>query len=274
MSSARSLKPALDICPCFNLFSPTPTLTPLLVLSCYNKCIMTLQSHAQIDPPHAVNLAPLPRAQPQTNPASLLSHTTTPVARSRKSTNKYTQKNNRYRDRLREASSSKLLIAKARSANHTYVSKAKAAFLRLKRDQIWAICEERRSVASAELEKCCRQHSVLSMYWYAVIVSVIVINSYRIHSGIHWVQKARVTDPNQDWPSINQVLISEGLTNKQLANFNPESKPGNSPEWDVDLTKYQESTPSHTERKGRHQSWSQQRRHQPHYNLRSTINTI
>lgn len=197
---------------------------------------------------------------PSTNatPAALPPPASSSASRSRTSTNKFTQKNNKYRDKLRALPNSKLLVVKARSANNTYISKAKAALLELKREQIDAIHEDMRDAARAKLKKLCRQHSILSMYLHAILVYDSADNNCRIYQEIHWVQKARKIDRDHKWPTINQILISEGLTADQLDNFDPDSKPGGSPQWDVDLCAYQGSAQPNSQEISKPQSLPEQ----------------
>ena len=105
---------------------------------------------------------------------------------------------------------------------------------------MWDLCDEKRRIARTELEQCCRQHSVLSMYSHQP-ASNKSTNTRRIHLGIHWVQKARKTVPKGNWPSISEILRKEGITRKQLDGFRPETKPGSIPEWDVDLAKFRDT---------------------------------
>lgn len=103
-------------------------------------------------------------SQPQQLSSSTSSPPLAPSFRERKSTNKYTQKNNRYRDRLRTTEGYKLAIVKAKTANNTYISKAKAAVLRAKEVELLNLPEENQRLAKVEIGRRCRQHSVLSMY--------------------------------------------------------------------------------------------------------------
>jgi len=86
------------------------------------------------------------------------------VHRERKSTNKYTQKNNRYRDNLKALEGYKLAVAKARAANNTYICRAKAAFINTKRVELSRLPEEAQHEAYNAIQRLSRQHSVLSMY--------------------------------------------------------------------------------------------------------------
>ena len=87
-----------------------------------------------------------------------------PAPRERKSTNKYTQKNNRYRDHLKTLEGYKLAVTKARAANNTYICRAKAAFINTKKAELDRLSEEERHEAYDEIARRSRQHSVLSMY--------------------------------------------------------------------------------------------------------------
>ncbi|KAI8941947.1 hypothetical protein NX059_012509 [Plenodomus lindquistii] len=149
---------------------------------------------------------------------------TTHTPRTRKSTNKYTQKNNRYRDRLLALEGHKLAIARARSANNTYISRAKTALLLRKKAELENLSEANQSLAHKEITRVSRQHSILSM----------------LHLGIHWTQKARTVAPTGPWPSLNTVLLREGITRRQYNAFDPESKLGASQDWDVDISRFKD----------------------------------
>ncbi|KAI8941946.1 hypothetical protein NX059_012509 [Plenodomus lindquistii] len=85
---------------------------------------------------------------------------TTHTPRTRKSTNKYTQKNNRYRDRLLALEGHKLAIARARSANNTYISRAKTALLLRKKAELENLSEANQSLAHKEITRAALGNSL------------------------------------------------------------------------------------------------------------------
>lgn len=119
-----------------------------------------LRTHIISDSAHKDTVMPstIPLSSSASPPPS------THAFRERKSTNKYTQKNNRYRDKLRMSEGYKLDVAKAQSANNTYISKAKAAFMRTKEAELRDLHDEDQCLARAEIRRCSRQHSILTMY--------------------------------------------------------------------------------------------------------------
>lgn len=157
--------------------------------------------------------------------------------RERKSTNKYTLKNNRYRDHLKTLEGYRLAVARARAANNTYICRAKAAFINAKKAELDRLSEEEQHEAYDEIARRSRQHSVLSMYTKSYCKSFTGLTHTRLYLDIHWVQKARRLAPAGPWPSINEVLRGEGIPRRKYNSFKLDSKLG-SRGWNVDLSKF------------------------------------
>ncbi|KAF1362519.1 hypothetical protein EJ07DRAFT_174950 [Lizonia empirigonia] len=173
-------------------------------------------SSSSASPPSASPTSALPTSA---SPPSALPPPCARTHRERKSTNKYTVKNNRYRDHLKALEGPKLVVARARAANNTYICRARAAFIKTKMAELERLAEDARQEAYDEIGRRSRQHSVLSM----------------LYLDIHWVQKAHRLAPAGPWPTISEVLRDEGIPRSKYNMFNLDLKMG-SREWKIDLS--------------------------------------
>lgn len=97
------------------------------------------------------------------SPPSALPPPCVPTHRERKSTKKYTVKNNPYQDHLKALEGPNFVLTRARAANNTYIRKARAVFIKTKMAELHRLPEDARREAYDNIGRRSRQHSVLSM---------------------------------------------------------------------------------------------------------------